>query len=718
MSTTLPAPDLATFFNPASLAFVGATEDISKFGGRVMRAVLEFGYKGRVYPVNPRYATLLGQPCYPSVSALPEAPDHVGIVIAAHRVLDTLKQCADRGARFATIFTSNFSETGEASGRALQDEIVAFARANGIRLLGPNCNGFINFVDAFAFASTAAIKGPRKPAGDVGLVCHSGGLGQMNIMWRAQEAGLGITYEVSCGNEADLDAMDFMRFMIDDERTRVIMVAVETIRDGRKFAEVARHAADREKPIVMLKFGRTDAGRRAAASHTGALTGADEVHDAAFRQYGVLRVTDCNELYEVAKLLRRRKWPRGSRAAALSGSGGHSVLMADLGAANGIDWVPYQDQTVNGLRELMPDFAGVSNPTDLTSALTGSKHLFEDALNVVALDEGVDVLIPVLVAPTVPAIETVVKLSDNTDKAVAVLWTGYCPNDPLVVASTLVARGLPVYRDALTCLKAVRAAMTYGEFLRAHKRAASEPPVRPAGIDVAQAKELIATGAGNMTERSSKEVLAAYGLHITQERLATNTQNAASSARDIGKPVALKIESPDIPHKTEANAIRLNVTGDAEVARAFDEVMAAARRYQPEARLDGVLVQEMAPGGVEVMLGVASDPTFGVVVVAALGGIHVEVLRDIAYRIPPLTAADALAMLRELRAYPIFGGVRGARPRDLDALCDTIVRLSWLAHDHADTVAEIDINPLTVLEPGAGVRVVDALIIRKQEPTT
>jgi acetyltransferase len=718
MSTTLPAPDLATFFNPASLAFVGATEDISKFGGRVMRAVLEFGYKGRVYPVNPRYATLLGQPCYPSVSALPEAPDHVGIVIAAHRVLDTLKQCADRGARFATIFTSNFSETGEASGRALQDEIVAFARANGIRLLGPNCNGFINFVDAFAFASTAAIKGPRKPAGDVGLVCHSGGLGQMNIMWRAQEAGLGITYEVSCGNEADLDAMDFMRFMIDDERTRVIMVAVETIRDGRKFAEVARHAADREKPIVMLKFGRTDAGRRAAASHTGALTGADEVHDAAFRQYGVLRVTDCNELYEVAKLLRRRKWPRGNRAAALSGSGGHSVLMADLGAANGIDWVPYQDQTVNGLRELMPDFAGVSNPTDLTSALTGSKHLFEDALNVVALDEGVDVLIPVLVAPTVPAIETVVKLSDNTDKAVAVLWTGYCPNDPLVVASTLVARGLPVYRDALTCLKAVRAAMTYGEFLRAHKRAASEPPVRPAGIDVAQAKELIATGAGNMTERSSKEVLAAYGLHITQERLATNTQNAASSARDIGKPVALKIESPDIPHKTEANAIRLNVTGDAEVARAFDEVMAAARRYQPEARLDGVLVQEMAPGGVEVMLGVASDPTFGVVVVAALGGIHVEVLRDIAYRIPPLTAADALAMLRELRAYPIFGGVRGARPRDLDALCDTIVRLSWLAHDHADTVAEIDINPLTVLEPGAGVRVVDALIIRKQEPTT
>ena len=718
MPSPQPAPDLATFFNPASLAFVGATEDVAKFGGRVMRSVLDFGFKGRVYPVNPRYTTLAGHTCYPSISALPEAPDHVGIVIAANRVLDTLKQCADKGVRFATIFTSNFSETGEAAGRALQDEIVTFARAHGIRLLGPNCNGFINFVDALAFASTAAIKGPRKPAGDVGLVCHSGGLGQMNIMWRAQEAGLGITYEVSCGNEADLDAMDFMRFMIDDERTRVIMVAIETIRDGRKFEAVARYAADHEKPIVMLKFGRTEAGQRAAASHTGALTGADDVLDAAFRQYGVLRVTDCNELYEIAKLLRRRKWPRSNRAAALSGSGGHSVLMADLGAASGIDWVPYQDKTVNGLRELMPDFAGVSNPTDLTSALTGSKHLFEDALNVVARDDGVDVLIPVLVAPTVTAIEDVIKLADTIDKPVAVLWTGYCPADPTIVASTLVARGLPVYRDALTCLKAVRAAMTYGEFLRAHKQAAAEPPVRPAGIDVMQAKELLAAGTGNMTERASKEVLAAYGLRITHERLAKNAQNAASSARDIGGPVALKIESPDIPHKTEAGAIRLGVTGDAEVARAYDEVIAAARSYNPEARLDGVLVQEMAPAGVEVMLGVASDPTFGAVVVAALGGIHVEVLRDVAYRIPPLTTADAHAMLRELRAYPIFAGVRGAKPRDLDALCDTIVRLSWLAHDHADTVAEIDINPLTVLEPGAGVRVVDALIIRKQGSIT
>jgi acetyltransferase len=582
-----------------------------------------------------------------------------------------------------------------------------------MRLLGPNCNGFVNFVDGFALASTASIKGPRKPAGDVGLVCHSGGLGQMNIMWRAQEAGLGITYEVSCGNEADLDAMDFMRYMLDDERTRVVMVAVETIRDGRKFAAVARHAAEREKPIVMLKFGRTEAGQRAAASHTGAITGADDVHDAAFRQYGVMRVTDCNELYETAKLLRRRKWPRGNRAAALTGSGGHSVLMADLGAAIGIDWVVYENKTVDGLRKLLPSFGGVSNPTDLTSALTGSPRLFQDALNVVAGDQGVDVLIPVLVAPTVPAIEEVIRLAEHQSKPVAVLWTGYCPADPAITAATLVARGLPVYRDAMTCLKAVRALMTYGEFLRWRQTALAQPVARPANIDAERAGTLLAAGSGAMTERASKEVLAAYGIHVTRERLATSAEEAAAIARELGAAVALKIESPDIAHKTEAGAIRLNVTGDAAITHAFDEVIAAARQYNAAARIHGVLVQEMAPAGVEVMLGIASDATFGAVVVAALGGIHVEILRDVAYRIPPLAPDDAHAMLRELRAYPLLEGVRGARARDVAALCDTIARLSWLACDHGDLLQEVDINPLAVLEQGNGVRVVDALIIRK-----
>ncbi|MBI3056828.1 MAG: acetate--CoA ligase family protein, partial [Betaproteobacteria bacterium] len=533
------------------------------------------------------------------------------------------------------------------------------------------------------------------------------------IMWRAQEAGLGITYEVSCGNEADIDTADFLRFMLEDASTDVILMAVESISNGAKFEAVARQAAECEKPIVILKFGRTEAGRLAAASHTGAVTGSDEVHDAAFRQYGVIRVGDCNELYEVAKVLRRRKWPKGHRAAALSGSGGHSVLMADLGAGVGIEWAKYSQNTVDHLRPLVPGYAPVANPTDLTSALTGSPRLFQDALGVVAADPGVDFVVPILVSPTVAAIEEVVKLSEATPKPMAVLWTGYCPENPGVTAASLVARGLPVYRDAMTCLKAVRAAMTYGEFLERRNDSATGGLTRPPRIDADRARQLFAAAGKVVTERASKEILAAYGFDTTRERLAQNVDDALQAAQLIGGPVALKVESPEIPHKTEADAIRLGVQGEAQIRRAYAEVIAAAKRFNPAARINGVLIQEMAPKGVEVMLGIATDAVFGPVIVAALGGIHVEVLRDVAYRIPPVAHADARLMLRELRAYPLFEGVRGTPPRDLEALVDAIVRLSWLACDLGGELQELDINPLLALERGAGARVVDALMVRK-----
>jgi acetyltransferase len=558
--------------------------------------------------------------------------------------------------------------------------------------------------------STAAIKGPRKPAGNVGLICHSGGLGHINIMWRAQEAGVGITYEVSCGNEADLDTADFLRFMIEDPATDAVMMALETIRDAGRFAAAARRAAEIEKPIVVLKFGRTEAGRRAAASHTGAVTGSDEVYDAAFRQLGVIRVNDCNELYEVAKTLRRRKWPKGNRAAALSGSGGHSVLMADLGAGIGIDWAGYGEKTLARLHELVPGYATISNPTDLTSALTGSPRLFQDALQAVAADPGIDFVIPILVSPTVAATEEVVKLAETMSKPLAVLWTGYCPENSTVTAASLVARGVPVFRDAAMCLKAVRAAMTYGEFLARFLR--DTDPAPPPGIDVDRARRLLAAAGDQVTERTAKEILAACGLTVTREHLARNEQEAVTAAAGIGGKVALKIESPDIPHKTEAGAIRLGVQGEPEVRRAYAEVIAAAKRFNPAARVNGVLVQEMVPAGLEIILGIATDEVFGHVVVAGLGGIHVEVLRDVACRLPPVTHADAQAMLRELKAYPLLEGVRGAAPRDVEAVCDTIVRLSWLSHGLGSDLRELDINPLVALERGAGARVVDALIVK------
>ncbi|MGZ5118800.1 MAG: acetate--CoA ligase family protein [Burkholderiales bacterium] len=709
IKTKSAPPALKSFFAPASAALVGASEDLTKFGGRLYKTMLAFGEGRPIYGVNPARSQLFGQPCYPSISALPEAPEHVAIVVSADKVLDVLQESAARGARYATVLSAGYAETGTEPGAALQRALVDCARRTGMRIMGPNCNGFINFVDGFAITNTAALRDGRKSAGNVGVVAHSGGLGQINVMWRAQEAGLGISYQVSCGNEADIDAIEFAQFMVEDESTDVVMMALEGVRSGPRFIMLAEEAARREKPLIVLKFGRTEAGQRAAASHTGAVTGADDVQDAAFRQFGVIRVSDCNELHELAKMLRVRRWPRGRRAAAMTGSGGHAVLMADIGASEKLEWPALSEETTAGLHKLLPSFTGVSNPMDLTSAQTGSPTLFTDALRLIARDANIDVLLPILVVTPMKNIDAIVALHESVDKPLAVLWTGFCSDDASMNVASLVQRGVPTYRDALTCVKAVRASIDYADFLRRfHERADREPPP---GIDAERARTLVKQAGPVMTERQSKAVLAAYGLSVTRERLARSAAEAAEFAATLCGPVALKIESPDIPHKTEAGAIRLNVASPVDVRGCFDEVMAAARRYNPRARLDGVLVQEMVQPGIEVMLGVTRDPVFGPVITVAMGGIHVEVFRDVAHRIAPLTKQDVAEMLGELKMRPLLDGVRGAPPCDIAVLTNAVEYVSWLAHDLQDIVAELDINPFVVLPQGA--LVVDALIIKK-----
>ena len=707
--------DLRKFFAPSSVALIGATEELDRFGGRCLQRMLSFGYGGRVFPVNPRYKELQGLACYPGIREVPEAPDHVGVVVPAERVLGVLKDCAERGARFATVYTGGFAEAGTEEGRAMQRNVIALACDTGMRVMGPNCNGIINFVDAFAMTTTATIAGPRKPAGNVGIVSQSGGLAQVNVMWRAQELGIGISYEVSCGNCADLDVLDFVEYMIEDAATDVVLVLAEHIRDGGRLIELAARAAARQKPIVMLKLGRSEAGSRAAASHTGAVTGADDVADAVLRQSGIIRVEDASELYEFAMLLRNKRWPRGRRAGATTISGGNGVLLVDLGATLGIEWPEYSADTRARLGEWLPKMGTSANPTDLSNAVIGKQDVFRRCIEIIAEDENVDVMIPVFTMAAASDVQQAVEAVGNVKKPVALLWGGGCSTDPSVTPKTLIEQGVPVYRNTLSCLKAVRAAMRYGEFMREREGGASE---RSAGIDAGAARKLLEGRRGTLTERESKQVLAAYGFPIMREALAASADEAVRIARATAAPVALKIESPGIAHKTEAGGIRLNVSGDDAVRRAFEEILAGAKRYAPAAELNGVLVQPMAPAGLEVMLGLASDATFGPVVVVGLGGIHVEVLRDVAYRAAPVGVRDARAMLDELRSRALLHGVRGAPPRDIDALCDLIVRLSWLGRDLRDAIAELDLNPLIVLERGKGVCVVDALVVMRDTENT
>lgn len=696
------------FYSPKSVAIVGATDDTRRFGGRLMRQIAKFGYAGRILPVNPRLTELNGLKCYPDIKALPEAPDHVGVVIAPDRVIGVLRDCHAIGVQCATVFTAGYAETGTDAGRKLQEELAQFARDTGLRVMGPNCNGPVNFVDRFSMSAGYAVSSLTEPAGNVGLVSQSGGLGQSNVMWRAIKAGVHMSYQASCGNEADLTVVDFARFMLEGERTDVVMMALEAIRDGGAFMDLAQYAAEREKPLIVLKFGITEAGKQAAASHTGAITGSDEVFSAVCRQYGVIRVNDCNELYEQAIVLRNRKLPKGRRAASMSLSGGNVVQMADAGTHLGLEWKTYTATTDRRLGELIPGYGKVGNPTDMTSLATGQPEIYRKAMEIIGEDDNVDVMIPVFTFAPRADLEHAAQLSRDGVKPLVLLVTGGCHDDPSLTVDQLVAMGAAAYRNTVDTLRYVRAAIGYREFLGARR---AQPQLqRPRGIDQAAAGRLLAAaGERTLTEREAKQVLVQYGLPVPQEFLARSGDEAVTWACGIKGPVALKIESTDIVHKTEAGAIRLGLDSESAVRQGYEDVLAAARQYKPDAKISGVLVQEMVPRGAEMMLGIVRDQVFGPLLAVGFGGIYVEVLRDITYRVPPVSADVARGMLGELRGYRILEGVRGQLPADIDALVDCIVRISWLAADHGDTIRELDVNPLTVTARGA--RAVDALLV-------
>ena len=700
--------DLTRFFAPRSVAMVGATEDLSKFGGRCMRQTIDFGFAGAIYPINPKRDTIFGQPCFASVADLPEAPDHVGIVLPAHAVPSALEQCAERGVPFVTIFSSGFGELGTEAGWAAQQRIVDIARAGNIRMMGPNCNGMVNFVDGFALTSTATIQGPRRAAGDLGVVSQSGGAGQVNVMWRAQQAGMGVSYQVSCGNACDLDLMDYAAFMLESEATKVVAMLVESISDGERLRALAERSYQLNKPIVMVKVGRTDVGSRAAASHTGSVTGADDVCDAALRQIGIIRVDDCNELYETAMLLRQQKPFKGRRAAATSISGGNLVMLADLGAALDIEWPQYQAQTCEQLAKLLPGFGATSNPTDLTAGAIGQPGAYAKATEIILQDPSVDVLIPVMTITNADDVRSVADVAARSAKPMALLWTGCTSNDPQLTHQALVAQGHAVYSDAYPCLKAVRRAMQYSEFRESRLHAVSN---RPADIDRVAARRFLEQQTGPLTEQNAKKLLSHYGVRVTQEYLAHSASEAVKHWSQIKGTVTLKIVSPDILHKTEAQAIRLNLDSEAAVSSAYEEILVAARKYRSDARIEGVLVQEMVGQSHEMFIGMVRDPTFGAVITFGLGGIYVEVLKDLVFRLAPLSRFEIAQALNELRAIKLLQGARGQAPADIEALIDCIERVSWLAADCVDKIAEIDINPLCVLALGQGVRVVDALVI-------
>ncbi|WP_254074091.1 acetate--CoA ligase family protein [Burkholderia sp. S171] len=702
--------DIDRLVSPRSIAIMGASNDPKSISGQPMRFLMQHGYQGALYPVNPKYAEIAGVACYASIESLPTIPDLALILVAARRVPDMLRQCGEKGIRYAIVYSSGFAEAGEA-GAALQRECTAIASAFGLRIIGPNCQGLVS-TDTGVYAGFGAPFGVNYRPGGLSLISQSGGFG-CALLLMADELGIGLRHFITTGNEADVSLLDLVDACIDDPQTSLIATYIEGLKDARRLVEVATRALDAGKPLLAWKVGNTADGAKAAASHTANLGGASTLYRTAFRQTGVIEVTDVADLGDYAKAFEAKRLPDGNRIAVVTLSGGAGILITDACSERGMTLPPLSPQTLAALEPIVPSFASLNNPVDLTAGILAEPKIFADALQIIADDPGIDSIAIMAAAASgevaLAMAEAIARVYRATGKPMMLAWNAR-RNMASEAYDVIEQSGVPLYATPVRCGRAFAVLSNYAQARRVREATRLAPA--PLRRHVREAHALLAESTGDLTEHAAQALLGHYGIGTPKGSLARNRDEAQSIARSIGFPLVIKVQSPDIPHKTEAGAVRVGIRDDAMLADAFDEIVANARRHVPGARIDGVLVQEEIRDAVEMIVGIDNDPSFGPAVMCGLGGIYAEVLKDVAWRLAPVSHADAHAMIRELRAYAILAGARGKPPGDIDALADAIVAMSTMALDLAQGLKEFDINPLFVLPAGKGVRAGDALARR------
>jgi acetyltransferase len=695
-------------YDPRSIAIVGASKNPDKPGGRPLAALQNRGYAGKIFPINPRYRELAGLECHPTILDVPDEVDMAIISIAAEAVPEVLGQCAEKGVKAAVIFSGGFSEVG-AEGELLQRKLGEIAREGKMRLLGPNSLGLINLSNSVmaCFAHVVDLE-PVSPR-SLGFVTQSGAFGAL-VYFEAVQAGVGFSSFTSVGNEANAEFADFVSYLLDDPETAVIGGYLEGAKNGEKLRRAAEKALRVEKPILIMKVGRTRAGARAASSHTASLAGDDRVYDAFFRQMGVVRVETISELTSFAILHRSGRSFRGGRVAIISGSGGHGVIMADKCESLGLSVPEITGATREKLSRYLPAFGSARNPVDLTAQAARDSNMLGSCLRAIADDENIDIVMTNAVFRERGGIEhakQLMEIYDSTSKPI-VFMTHPHHASPISLQCVGMLRdaGIPVLPDGLQAAQAVAKLAWYQERLQRITPGLPAPgPVEaPPRDEVAQ----LLRGADRLSEFESKQILERSGIPVTREGLAASADEAVRLARELGYPVALKVQSGQILHKSDAGGVALDLGSDADLRRAYDEILSNAERVAPEAEIQGVLVQEMVKGGVEVILGSIVDPVFGPVVMFGLGGIFVEALGDVSFRIAPLSRSDAEDMIQEIKGHRVLRGMRGREPADLDAIADALLSVSRLVTAHRDVIEELDINPLVASPRGA--KAVDALI--------
>ena len=699
MKPTHPT-SLDALFRPQSVAILGASDDATRISGRPVRYLIEGGFKGPIYPINPNRETVQGLKAYKSLADVPTAPDVALLAVPASLTEQAVHDCVDKGVKGAVIFSAGYAESG-AEGLAVQGRISEIARAGGLRLLGPNCLGIFNSQIGFYGTFTQSLDKEMPFPGPLGIVSQSGAYGS-HIAYLARKRGIGINYWITTGNEADIDVAESLEWMAMQPDIKVIMAYVEGARDGPRFRRALALARENGKPIVMMKVGRSEIGARAASSHTASLAGSDAIYDALFRQYGVHRATTTEEQIDVAYACARGIFPKGNKLGVITLSGGAGVLISDSAERNGLDVAPMPDAAQKVLKDLLP-FATVVNPVDTTAQALNDMNLLAKNIEVILEQGGYDALVGFFT--TVPNTRTLSKpLRDAIakgcakfpDRLIALLMIA----DPEVVRDYEQA-GFLVFEDCDRAVAALAALSRFGASLSCvTDKFVIEPatPIRDTAL----------------SEHAAKALLGKAGIPFLDERLTISSSSACEAADLIGYPVVLKIVSADIEHKTEIGGVIVGVADRTAVAAGYAELLARAARHRPDADVEGVLVAPMAKKGVEVIVGVSRDPVFGPAVMFGLGGVHVEVLKDVTFRLAPFGRDEAVRMIDEIRGRNLLRGVRGAPPSDVDALADLLVRISEFAAAHTEDVETIDLNPVVVWQKGEGLAALDALVVTQR----
>lgn len=697
---------LKAFFTPQSVAVVGAAREPGKLGYGVVNNILQYGYTGQVYPINPKADDILGLKCYPSVLDVPEPVELAIIVVPNRFVPQVIEECGKKGVQGAIIISAGFREAGM-EGIKLERQVLDIATQYGVRIVGPNCLGIISTHTPL----NASFAAGMPPKGGIAFMSQSGALCTAILDW-ALAKDIGFSYFVSLGNKADVDEVDLLQAWEEDRNSRAIIVYMEGLRDGRKFMEVARRVT-RHTPVIAVKSGNTAAGSRAVSSHTGSLAGSERAYQAAFEQTGVLRASSIEQLFDYSVAFAYQPPLQGRNIAIVTNAGGPGIMATDALESNGMKLATLQPETVELLRQGLPPAANVYNPVDVIGDALADRY--EHALKAVWADKNVDGLLVILTPQVYTQIEKTAELLGDLaakhSKPVLGCFMGEARVGPGI--AILNKRNIPNYSFPERAVGALKAMADYWE-----NGQRPLPTYDEFDVDRDRVRRVFRRvrreGRLSLGDAEAREILEAYGLRIPRSVLAKTMEEAVQAATDIGYPVVMKVASPDILHKSDIGGVRINVRDVEQLRDLYDLLIYRAQRAMPDATIWGVLVQEMVAKGKEVIIGVNRDPQFGPLLMFGLGGIYVEVLKDVTFRIAPVSRQEATAMIDEIRAYHLLHGVRGEKPSDLDAIVDAILRVSQLVTDYPEIV-EMDINPLTVHESGRGAIAVDSRFVLKEK---